>query len=238
MAKIKMSPSLLACDFLHLEDEVRKAEKAGADMLHCDVMDGVYVPNISFGFDIISKIDSITELPLDVHMMTVCPEKYLEVLKEAGASYVTVHSDYSDPETVRNTVLKIRELGMKAGVSLKPKRAAEDVFGLAEIADMILVMTVEPGFGGQKFMADMMPKVRKIREFVDSHGLDCDIQVDGGIGTSTISQAAEAGANVFVVGTGAFRAEDMQAALRDLKKAAKAAFPKDSSAKKQTKRKK
>ncbi|MBQ7600248.1 MAG: ribulose-phosphate 3-epimerase [Clostridia bacterium] len=223
MQKIKISPSLLACDFLHLEDEVRRAEEAGADMLHCDVMDGVYVPNISFGFDIISKIGRITRLPLDVHMMTVCPEKYLEVLKEAGAYYVTVHSDYSDGETVRNTVRRIKELGMKAGISLKPARPAADIFDMAEMADMILVMTVEPGFGGQKFMADMMPKVREIREFISSRGLRCDIQVDGGIGTSTISEAAEAGANVFVVGTGAFRADDMKEAVKTLRNTAKKA---------------
>ncbi len=215
MAKIKMSPSLLACDFLHLEDEVRKAEKAGADMLHCDVMDGVYVPNISFGFDIISKIGSITELPLDVHMMTVCPEKYLEVLKEAGASYVTVHSDYSDPDTVRNTVLKIRELGMKAGVSLKPKRAAEDVFGLAEITDMILVMTVEPGFGGQKFMADMMPKVARIRSYIDALNPGCELEVDGGVDPVTARVCTASGANVLVAGSSVYKASDIPARIRE-----------------------
>lgn len=214
--KTKTSPSLLAADFLHLADEVKKAEAAGADMLHCDVMDGVYVPNISFGFDIISKINKITSLPLDVHMMTCCPHKYLDVLKESGADIITIHSDYAEKELVINTLKRIREMGIKPAVSLKPGRPAEDAYDFVPYVDMILVMTVEPGFGGQKFMADMLPKIKKLREYLDSNNPECEIQVDGGISKDTIGVCAEAGANVFVVGTASFRAEDMGAALRDM----------------------
>ncbi len=214
--KNKTSPSLLAADFLHLADEVKKAENAGADMLHCDVMDGVYVPNISFGFDIISKINKITDLPLDVHMMTSCPEKYLDVLKASGADIVTVHSDYTDKDTVIEALKGIRERGMKPAVSLKPRCPAEDAFDYVPYVDMILVMTVEPGFGGQKFMADMLPKIKKLREYLDANKPECEIEVDGGIGKDTVSLVAEAGANVFVVGTASFRAEDMKAALTDM----------------------
>ena len=214
--KNKTSPSLLAADFLHLADEVKKAELAGADMLHCDVMDGVYVPNISFGFDIISKINKITDLPLDVHMMTCCPEKYLDVLKDSGADIVTVHSDYTDKETVITTLKGIAERGMKPAVSLKPGRPAGDAFDFVPYVDMILVMTVEPGFGGQKFMADMLPKIEKLRAYLDENKPECEIEVDGGIGKNTIGLVAEAGANVFVVGTASFRADDMKAALSDM----------------------
>ena len=212
--KAIISPSLLAADFLSLGKEIKKAEKSGADMLHCDVMDGVYVPNISFGFDIISKIHGITKLPLDVHMMTCCPEKYLDVLKKSGAYIVTVHSDYSDPETVTETLKNIREMGMKPAVSLKPRCPAEDVLRYLDYSDMVLVMTVEPGFGGQSFMTDMLPKIRKIREYITEKNLYCDIEVDGGIGPKTIESCAEAGANVFVVGTASFGAEDMKEAVK------------------------
>ena len=224
--KIKTSPSLLAADFLHLADEVKKAELAGSDMLHCDVMDGVYVPNISFGFDIISKINRITDLPLDVHMMTCCPEKYLDVLKASGADIITVHSDYTDKETVIDTLKRIREMGIKPAVSLKPGRPADDAFDFVPYVDMILVMTVEPGFGGQKFMADMLPKIKSLREYLDIHNPECEIQVDGGISKDTIGQCAEAGANVFVVGTASFRADDMGKALSDMVETAKAEYNK------------
>ena len=150
--KIKTSPSLLACDFLHLADEVKRAEESGCDMLHCDVMDGMYVPNISFGFDIIKKIHSITTLPLDVHMMTAAPQKYIDVLHDAGAASITIHHDVMPKEELVGTLEYIRSLGMKAAVSLKPAYPAADAFDFVPYCDMILVMTVEPGFGGQKFM--------------------------------------------------------------------------------------
>ncbi len=211
------APSLLACDFLHLEDEVIRAEKSGSDWLHLDVMDGVYVPNLSFGFDIISKLRTVSNLYFDVHMMTVCPEKYLEVLKKAGASSVNIHSDVLSKEKTIETLKAIKALGMDAAVALKPKVAAEEIADFIPYCDMVLVMTVEPGFGGQKFMADMMPKVKAIREIANAVKPELNIQVDGGVSAANIAQCAEAGANVFVVGTSSFRAPDMQAALAEMK---------------------
>ena len=225
--KAKISPSLLAADFLHLEDDVKRTEVSGADMLHCDVMDGVYVPNISFGFSIIKQVGSVTNLPLDVHMMTVCPGKYLDELKDAGAYIVTVHSDYSDEKTVLDTVKKIRSIGMKAGVSLKPKCPWTDILPYINDIDLVLVMTVEPGFGGQKFMTDMMPKVRDIRNYIDENGLDILLEVDGGIGEKTIVTAAKAGADTFVAGTAFYKAADVEGECDTLRKSAEEAYMKD-----------
>lgn len=222
--KIKISPSLLAADFLHLEDDVKRTEAAGADLLHCDVMDGVYVPNISFGFSIIKQIGHVTSVPLDVHMMTCCPEKYINVLKDAGAEYVTVHSDYAEQEKVIGTLKSIRDAGMKAGISLKPKCPWEDIISYFEYLDLILVMTVEPGFGGQKFMADMMPKVSTIRKYINEKKPSVILEVDGGISRSTIAEAAEAGADAFVVGTGLYKAENMADECRALRETALSAF--------------
>ncbi len=216
----KTSPSLLAADFLHLESEIRRAEAAGADMLHCDVMDGVYVPNISFGFFIIQQIGKITTLPLDVHMMTACPHNYLDELKKAGAASITLHSDVMPADELIGTLKKIREMGMKAAVSLRPKCPAADAFPFVPYVDMILVMTVEPGFGGQKFMHDMMPKVAQLRAYLDKHKPECEIQVDGGVAPETVAECAKAGANNFVVGTASFRSPDMGEALRSIVKTA------------------
>lgn len=213
------APSLLACDFLHLEDEVRRAEQSCADWLHLDVMDGVYVPNLSFGFDIISKLRRVSNLYFDVHMMTVCPEKYLEVLQKAGANSVNIHSDVLSKEKTIETLQAIKSLGMDAAVALKPKVTASEIADFIPYCDMVLVMTVEPGFGGQKFMADMMPKVAEIRKMADQVKPELRIQVDGGVSVTNIDQCAAAGANVFVVGTSSFKAPDMAVALSEMKAA-------------------
>ncbi len=225
---IQTAPSLFACDFLHLADEVKRAEAAGADLFHADVMDGVFVPNMSFGFDIIRMIHGISDVPLDVHMMTSCPQNYIENLRDAGASIVTVHNDFglSDEELVE-VFETIRANGMKPAVSLRPKIPAESVFPLLQYVDMVLVMTVEPGFGGQKFMADMLPKIAAIRREADRQGLSLDIEVDGGINPENAARTAAVGANVFVVGTASFRAPDMKQVLDDVKTAAEDAFLKD-----------
>lgn len=222
--KIKTSPSLLACDFLHLADEVKRAEDSGCDMLHCDVMDGMYVPNISFGFDIIGKIHSITSLPLDVHMMTAAPQKYIDVLRDAGASSVTIHHDVMPKEELIETLKYIKSLGMKAAVSLKPAYPASVAFDFVPYCDMILVMTVEPGFGGQKFMTSMLPKIKELREYLNVNNPGCDIQVDGGVGETTVADCAAAGANVFVVGTASFRAENMKNAITTITDIAEKAY--------------
>lgn len=214
---LKTSPSLLAADFLHLEQEIKRAEESGADMLHCDIMDGIYVPNISFGFSILSQIRSITSLPLDVHMMTAAPQKYIDVLKKSGANSITLHSDVMSKEELIETLKYIKSLGMGAAVSLKPKCPAEDVYDFVPYCDMVLVMTVEPGFGGQRFMEDMLPKIENVRAYLDEHKPECDIQVDGGIGNDSIAKASRAGANIFVIGTASFGAPDMKAALDGFK---------------------
>ncbi len=218
--KLKTSPSILACDFLHLADEMKRSEESGCDMLHCDIMDGVYVPNLSFGFDIIKNINSVTSLPLDVHMMTAIPQKYIDVLKESGADSITIHHDVMPEDELIATLKHIKELGMKAAISLKPKYPAEDAFKFVPYCDMILIMTVEPGFGGQKFMYDMLPKIEALRAYLDENKPECEIQVDGGISKDTIADASKAGANVFVVGTASYKADNMKEALSSLIKLA------------------
>lgn len=214
--EIKIAPSILASDMLRVGEEMKRAEAAGADMLHCDVMDGVYVPNISFGFDFIKAVGTVTPLPLDVHMMTVKPGAYIEELKSAGAANVTVHHDIGDVSAVREILENIKKAGMKASLSLRPAFPAEDVLPFLDLVDMFLVMTVEPGFGGQKFMADMLPKIEKLRTIAPK----ADIEVDGGINAETAAMCARAGANVFVVGTSSFRAPDMRAAVTDIRSSA------------------
>lgn len=212
-----INPSVLSADFLNLEKSVREAVASGVEMLHADVMDGVYVPNISFGFDIIKKIVSVSSVPVDVHMMTTCPGKYVDTLKEAGAYSVTIHSDTGDVCSRRDTLARIRALGMRSAVALKPAFPAESIADVIDLCDMVLVMTVEPGFGGQKFKAEMLPKIRDLRRLAERAGVDVSIQVDGGINEDSISLCAEAGADNFVVGTAFFGAEDKSekyAALR------------------------
>lgn len=209
MKKIKIAPSVLAADMLTLGDEIRRACAAGADMLHLDVMDGVYVPNISFGFDVIRSINKTATVPLDVHMMTCCPDKYIDVLLDSGADSVTVHEG-----TCRDTVKTLRAIkdrGMGAALALKPAESAEIIEKYIDIIDMALIMTVEPGFGGQSFMSDMLPKIEAVRDIVSRSGRDIDIQVDGGINFANAELCASCGANVFVAGTSLFRADDMKA---------------------------
>lgn len=214
--RIQIAPSVLACDMLTVGTEMKKAKDAGADMLHLDVMDGVYVPNISFGFDFIKAVSTVTDLPLDVHMMTVKPGAYIKELKEAGASIVTVHHDIADTQTVRDILKSIKEAGMKCAVSLRPKFSAEDLLPFADLVDMVLIMTVEPGFGGQKFMSDMLPKIKRVRELLP----ECDVQVDGGINAETAALCADAGANIFVVGTASFKADSMKDAIDTIRSSA------------------
>jgi len=219
--KMQICPSVLACDMLHLEDEIKKAEAAGTDIFHRDVMDGVFVPNMSFGFDVIKKIGTVTDLPLDVHMMTVQPWKYFDVLAAAGAWNVTFHLNLLDEAGTRQALKDIHSLGMKAALSVKPKESADLLLPYYDLMDMALVMTVEPGFGGQKFMEDMLPKVGQIRE---AAGKDFPVQIDGGIGIGTAAKAAAAGASMFVVGTASFGAPDMAKAIADIRSEAEAAF--------------
>ncbi len=214
--KIFAAPSLLACDIMNLASEIRRAEAAGADILHLDIMDGVYVPNMSFGFGFVKAVSSFSKLPADVHMMTVCPGKYIDSLKDAGAWGVTVHHDIAPRDEIIKILSDIRKNGMRASVALRPAFPASDIEPFLPYIDMALVMTVEPGFGGQRFMPDMLEKISEIRRMAPS----LDIQVDGGITCETASLCAAAGANVFVAGTSLFKSDDMALETAKMKKAA------------------
>ncbi len=219
--RILTAPSIFAADLLHLENEIRRTEEAGADMIHFDVMDGVYVPNISLGFDFLREIRRSTDLPIDVHMMTVRPGAYFERLAQAGADIVTVHSDIADEEKIITMLMDIHSYGMMAAVALKPAVPAEAVLPFLDVVDMVLVMTVEPGFSGQSFM-DMSDKIKKVREYIGKTPIS--IQVDGGINPETASLCAAAGANVFVCGSAAYNSPDMKKTLDGIKNAAMCAY--------------
>ncbi len=220
--KILTSPSLFAADLLNIEKEVLRTEAAGADTIHFDIMDGVYVPNISIGFEILSAVRKITDLPIDAHMMTIQPQKYFERLADAGADIITIHNDIADVPTIRAMLEEIHNYGLMAAIALKPAVGADAVIPFLDLCDMILVMTVEPGFSGQSFM-DMTEKIRMIREYIGTDPIS--IQVDGGINPETAKLCAAAGANVFVVGSGAYKAESMKKTLELIKGNAAEAYP-------------
>ena len=212
---VKISPSVLACDLARLADEVKVIEAAGAEMAHLDVMDGLFVPNMSFGMPVIEALRKHSDIIFDVHLMIANPEKYIDRFIDAGADIVTFHFEATDkPEVLLEN---IRKRGVKAAISIKPATPAEAIFPLLDKCDMVLVMTVEPGYGGQSFMPDMLPKIRKIREEANRLGLELDIQVDGGINPETAKLVREAGANVLVAGSSVFKAADRKAAIDALR---------------------
>ena len=201
---MKVSPSILTCDFAHAADEVRFVADSGADMVHLDVMDGVFVPNLSFGPPVIAALRPHTDLFFDVHLMMTHPRRLLPAFAKAGADLINIHLECADP--IAETLADIRALGKQAAITLKPATPAEEAFPYLDMVDMVLVMTVEPGFGGQSFMEDMMPKVTALRREIDRRGLSVSIQVDGGIGAATAPIAAAAGADVAVMGSAVFNA--------------------------------
>jgi len=209
-----IAPSILAADFGHLADEVQRIEDS-ADLLHLDVMDGHFVPNISLGVPVIAGLRVATDLKFDCHLMMNNADSYFEAFRTAGADLVTVHIEvYPDPIPV---VAKARDLGLQFGLAINPATAFEAVAPYVELTDMLLVMSVEPGFGGQAFDETSLEKIEAARKFVESHGLSTDIEVDGGIGPENISRVRDAGANVFVAGSSVFKAGnpgDAVAALR------------------------
>ena len=209
---MKVSPSILTCDFAHGADAIRFVESSGADMVHLDVMDGVFVPNLSFGPAVIGSLRPYTRLPFDVHLMMQHPDRLVEAFAKAGADSINIHLECAD--SVEDTLRHIRSLGKKTAITLKPAPPAEAAFPYLGQVDMVLVMTVEPGFGGQSFMEDMMPKVTALRREIDRLGLPVQLEVDGGIGEKTAPTAAAAGADVAVMGSALFNAAEPERLVR------------------------
>jgi len=222
MKPLLIAPSIIAADFGYLRADIARAEQGGADMLHVDIMDGHFVPNITFGPDIVKKIKSLTKLPLDVHLMITNPRKFITAFAEAGADCITFHIECED--NVTTAINEILNFDCKVGLSVKPKTplsAVEDYLGRL---DRLLIMTVEPGFGGQKFMENMMPKVKEAVELRQKGGFKYDIEVDGGLDKYTIWHAVRAGAEVIVAGTAVFGQPDAGQAIQDLRENAREAL--------------
>lgn len=198
-----LAPSLLAADFTRLGEQIRETQEAGAQYLHIDVMDGVFVPSISFGMPLIESIRPVSSQFFDVHLMIVHPEKYIEEFVRCGADGITFHLEAAqDPQSV---IDKIHQCGAKVGISIKPGTALEEVFPYLEQIEMVLIMSVEPGFGGQAFIPGSYERIRQMREYIDKHDLNVKIEVDGGVGKKNVREVMKAGADVFVAGSGVFR---------------------------------
>lgn len=210
----KLAPSILAADFANLERDIHDMEARGADWVHVDVMDGLFVPNISIGIPVVQALRPVTQLPLDVHLMIDRPIRYVEQFVKAGADWLTIHLEADQPQNTRECLEKIRQLGCKAALALKPRTPAEAAIPYLELCDMMLVMTVEPGFGGQKFMAEQMPKVLALRRMLDEKNPACVIEADGGVDGNTCDVCKASGAEVLVAGSAYFKAADRDAFVR------------------------
>jgi ribulose-phosphate 3-epimerase len=211
----KIAPSILSADFARLGEEIHRVELAGADMIHFDVMDGHFVPNLSIGIPVLESVRKITRLPLDAHLMIDNPGRYLEAFVKAGADSISVHSEVC-PD-LPDIAKQIHALGVRAAVGVNPETSPDRVLAAAEHFDMILVMSVHPGFGGQSFIPDSVGKVRVIREELDRRGLKIDVQIDGGVKVENIATVAAAGANVFVSGSGIFGKHDYAAIIAEMR---------------------
>ncbi len=214
---IKVAPSILSADFVNLERDIRHVTQAGADYIHVDVMDGLFVPNLTIGIPVVAAIKRIASVPLDVHLMIDRPARYVDEFCKAGADILTLHAEADSEENTVAALRRIRENGVRAAVSIKPGTPVETALRYLPLCDLILVMTVEPGFGGQSFMADMMPKVRTLRAAISRDNPACELEVDGGVNLETAKVCVEAGANVLVTGSALFKASDTAAFIRAVK---------------------
>ena len=213
-----LSPSILSADYMHFHADMDNTKQSGARWLHVDIMDGHFVPNLSFGYSWVKAMRKITDLVLDVHLMIDTPIKYAEEFCKAGADYLTIHVEADTEENIHKTLDLIRSLGVKPGIVVKPKTPAEAIAPYLDKVDMVLVMTVEPGFGGQKFMADMMPKLQTIRQMLDKVNPACHLEVDGGVDLQTAEVCKENGADVLVAGSAFYGAADRKAFVAQIEK--------------------
>ena len=211
-----LAPSILSCDYMNMQRDFEACKENGVKWLHVDIMDGHFVPNLSFGYSLVKSMRPVTDLVLDVHLMIDTPIKYAEEFCKAGADYLTIHVEADTRENIKKTLELIRSLGVKPGIVVKPKTPASDVAEFLPMVDLVLVMTVEPGFGGQKFMADMMPKVKELRDMLDKVNPACHLEVDGGVDLITCVTCKENGADVLVAGSAYFRAEDKAAFVKEI----------------------
>ena len=216
MKAVKIAPSILSADFSKMGEEARSLEENGADMIHCDVMDGVFVNNITFGMKMVEDIRKLTKLPLDCHLMIVQPEKYVERFVQAGADIVTVHYEACG-ENLKNVLMLIKQAGAKCGAVINPDTPVSAIQDVIPLCDMVLVMSVFPGFGGQKFIPSALDKLREIRAIIDESGKDIDLQIDGGVTAENVAEIKAAGANVIVAGNAVFKAENRGEIIAKLK---------------------
>ena len=213
-----LSPSILSADYMHFHQDMDETKRNGAKWLHVDIMDGHFVPNLSFGYSWVKAMRKITDLVLDVHLMIDTPIKYAEEFCKAGADYLTIHVEADTPENIDKTLDLIRSMGVKPGIVVKPNTPAEAVAPYLSKVDLVLVMTVEPGFGGQKFMAHMMPKLKQLRQMLDEVNPACLLEVDGGVDLVTAEVCKENGANVLVAGSAFYGAADRNAFVAQIEK--------------------
>lgn len=216
MKNVKIAPSILSANFAKMGEEVQSLERCGADVVHCDVMDGVFVNNITFGIKMVEDIRKVTNLPLDCHLMIVHPEKYVERFAKAGADIITVHWEACQ-DNLKEVLELIKSTGVKCGAVINPDTPVDKIRDVILLCDMVLVMSVFPGFGGQKFIPSALDKLREIRAIIDESGKDIDLEIDGGVTAENVEEIKAAGANVIVAGSAVFKADDRAAMIAKLK---------------------
>ena len=211
----KIAPSILSADFSRLAEEVRAVEKAGADVIHVDVMDGHFVPNITIGPLVVQGLKKLTSLPLDVHLMIENPERYVEVFAQAGSDWITIHAEVCP--NLKRMIRKVRQLNARPGIVLKPATPLKTLFPVLDDIDLVLIMSVNPGFGGQSFIPATLKKIERLRKIIDQNGYSMEIEVDGGVKIENIGEVSRAGGDIFVVGTGIFKTKDYEETIRKLR---------------------